>query len=507
MTHEHVAAGSSAFLAIDLGATSGRIMAGTIRDGELEMTEGTRFPNEPRRSPAGWEWDTDALLASLSRGVRATLRWCRESGLEPRSLAVDTWGVDFGVIDAAGHRIVEPAHHRSASAEARARVEAMVGAQVLFERTGVQPQTINTVFQLADLCQHRTLPADATVLLMPDLFTWYLTGHRRAEHTIASTTQMLDPWTGAWDDRIPEGAGIDRALLPPLVSPGTLSGPLTPEMATALDAPSDLVVVHPPSHDTAAAAAAIPLAANAVFVSCGTWSLIGVEADEPLTTQASFAAGFTNELGLGGRSLVLRNLTGLWLLEDAVRAWRTESPDLDLEELVAQARALGPTDSIIDVDDERFLRPGDMVGCIVDRCRASGQAVPESRAEVTRCILQSLAVAYRISIRLLEETTGRRIDVMHLVGGGARNDLLCQLAADACGRIVLAGPVEATSTGNLLSQALAVGELASLEELRDVAGRSAAPTRFEPRSGPGFRTYWERAEALVHDLSEGSQHA
>jgi len=501
MMHEHATAGSSAFLAVDLGATSGRVMAGTIRDGELEMTERTRFPNEPRRSAAGWEWDTDTLLASLSRGVRDALRWCRESGLEPRSVAVDTWGVDFGVIDAAGHRIVEPAHHRSASAEARARVEAMVGAQVLFERTGVQPQTINTVFQLADLCHHRTLPADATVLLMPDLFTWYLTGHRRAEYTIASTTQMLDPWTGAWDDRSLEGAGIDRALLPPLVSPGTLSGPLTPEMASTLEAPSDLAVVHAPSHDTAAAAAAIPLAPNAAFISCGTWSLIGVEADEPLITEASFAAGFTNELGLGGRSLVLRNLTGLWLLEEAVRAWRTESPDLDLEELVPQARALGPTDSIIDIGDERFLRPGDMVGRILNRCRASGQAIPDGRAGITRCILQSLVVAYRISIRLLEETAGRRIEVIHLVGGGARNDLLCQLAADACGRVVLAGPVEATSTGNLLSQALAVGELASLVELRGLAARSAKPTRFEPRGGPRSGAYWERAEAIVHDLS------
>lgn len=498
--------GSSAFLAIDLGATSGRVMAGTIREDRLEVTERARFPNEPRRSEAGWEWDTDALLASVSQGLAEAVRWCRESGLEPRSCAVDTWGVDFAVIDGAGHRIAEAAHHRSASAEARAWVEAAVGARVLFERTGVQPQTINTVFQLADLCRRRTLPSDATALLMPDLFTWYLTGDRRAEHTIASTTQLLDPWAGVWDDRILSGAGIDPALLPPLVAPATASGPLSPDVAGVIDAPGDLRVVHAPSHDTAAAAAAIPLAANVAFISCGTWSLIGVEADEPLVTEASFTAGFTNELGLGGRSLVMRNLTGLWLLEEAVRAWRTERPLLDLGELVAEARASGPTNSIIDVDDERFLRPGDVVGRIVDRCRASGQAVPETPAQITRCILQSLAVAYRKSIHLLERTAGRRIDTVHLVGGGARNDLLCQLAAEACGRVVLAGPVEATGTGNLLSQALAVGELASLEELRDLAARSAAPRRYEPSGGTGSERFWQRAETMVHDLTEGSRH-
>jgi rhamnulokinase len=462
------------YLAVDLGATSGRVIAGRLHDGRLTTREVHRFENQPL--DAG-HWDAERLFEETLTGLAAA---CAD-GTAPDGIAVSTWGVDVGLVDADGRLLAPPEHYRAASAAAQERLQAAVPPLTLFRRSGVQPSVINTVFRLGDAARRAQPPPGTTALLMPDLWTFRLCGSRGAERTIAGTTGLLAAAGGDWDRELAAAAGIDAALLPAVAEPGTRAGRLRPELAARIGVDGEVPVFRVAGHDTASAVAAIPGAGHVAFVSCGTWALAGIEHDAAVLDDGAFRAGFTNEIGFGGRTRLMRNLTGLWLLEEALRSWRAQGLAVTLAEVLQGAEDHGPVDALIDVGAPEFIAPGDVLARVADACRRDGYAVPTTPAQFTRCILQSLASAYRDTIEQAIELTGRTVPAIHVVGGGSRNGLLCQLTADACGLPVLAGPAEATSIGNLLVQAVAAGELASLDDVREVVRRSEPVERYEPR--------------------------
>lgn len=498
----------STFAAVDLGASSGRVILGRLDDGVLVTEEVARFPNAPVAVPAGerttLHWDVlrlyDAALAGLRRAAR--------THGPPATVGIDSWAVDYGLLDADAALLGNPVHYRDArTAGAPERVFAHVPAADLYARTGVQVQPFNTIFQLAAAAGTAQLAAARRLLLVPDLLGYWLTGAQVAEVTNASTTGLLDPTARAWAPDVAAALrtafGVPAAdLVAPLVEPGTVLGPVR---SAGFEGPGGTgagpggagldgaALVAVASHDTASAVAAVPAERpDFAYVSCGTWSLVGLELDAPVLTEASRAANFTNELGLDGTVRFLRNVMGLWLLQESARTWADEGDDVDLPARVAAAARVPALGCVVDVDDPAFLPPGDMPARLAAAAVAGGQRPPVGPAEVTRCILDSLALAYRRAVRQVAALAGREVGVVHLVGGGVRNALLCQLTADATGLPVVAGPVEGAALGNLLVQARAAGELAGgLPELRAVVAASTATRRYVPA---GDDAAWAAAE-------------
>jgi len=473
------------FLAVDLGAESGRVLRGTLRDGRLSVTEVHRFVNRPVALPGGLHWDVLALFADLSTGVAAAVA---DSGSPPDGVGIDGWGNDFALLDRDGRLVGNPWHYRDPRTRSSvALVAARVGAGAIYRATGTPPLPINTASQLVAMEGSPQLDVAQRLVMLPDLFGYWLTGHLATEQTIASTSQLLDVTTRTWAIDVIEKLGIPRRLFGSDVVPaGTRIGPL-------LDHPR-VPLWTVAGHDTASAVAAIP-AASATFgyISSGTWSLVGLELTAPVLTDEAMAAGFSNEAGLGGTIRFLRNGTGLWLLQRCRAAWR--SPPYG--ELTAAAVAAPGFRSLVDPDGPEFVAPPDMPAQIAATCRTTGQPVPEDRAAVVRCVLDSLACKHRWTLERAEELAGQRADVVHMVGGGAANPLLCQLTADLTGRPVLAGPVEATAVGNVLVQAWATGELDSLAEVRAVVARSLPPRRFEPRGSDAAAAAYARFRTLL----------
>ncbi len=413
----------TSYAAVDLGASSGRVMLGRVEADRLSLEEVSRFSYRPEVRDGALRWDAALLRRSVEEGLR---------GLDDvRSIGIDSWAVDYGLLDADGRLLADPVCYRDSRTDGVVdRVLAEVPAEELYGVTGIQILPINTLYQLvAD-----PLAQQATQLLMiPDLVAYWLTGEIGAEATNASTTQLLDVRSGQWATGLMDRLGIPAGLFPPIRQPGTVVG-------------GKVVAVG--SHDTASAVYAVPAETDRFgYISCGTWSLVGVELDRPVVTADSLAANFTNEAGVGGTVRYLRNVMGLWLLEESLRVW-----GLEREPLLRAAGEL-PRRAVIDPNAPEFLPPGDIPTRIVEACRRLGQPVPDGPAEIVRCILDSLAVAYRDALLDAQRLSGKEIDVVHVVGGGSRNEVLCQLTADACGLPVLAGPVEATALGNLLVQA------------------------------------------------------
>jgi rhamnulokinase len=361
------------------------------------------------------------------------------------------------------------------------QVWARVPEADLYAVTGIQQLPFNTIYQLAAAAGTPQLAAARTLLMIPDLLIYWLTGHTGAERTNASTTQLYDARQGKWAGDLIERAGLPASLFPPLRSPGDVIGPVHAGLGELSGKP----VIAVGSHDTASAVVAVPATGqDFVYISSGTWSLVGMELDAPVLTEASRRAGFTNEAGVGGRIRYLHNVTGLWLLQESLRAWAAVGRPMDLAELLAEAAGLAPLTSVVDTDDPVFLPPGDMPARLTEACRAAGGPVPVTPAEVARCILDSLALAYRRTIIAAQELSGRHADVIHMVGGGVQNELLCQLTADACGLPVIAGPVEAAALGNALVQARTIGVApCDIEGLRALVRETQELRRFEPRGG------------------------
>ncbi len=394
--------------------------------------------------------------------------------------------MDFGLLDADGALLGNPVHYRDARTEgADTRLAARLPPGELYRVTGIQRLPINTIVQLTALAGTAQLAAARTLLLIPDLLGYWLTGQPGAELTNASTTQMVDARTQEWAVPLIERAGLPAAILPPLRRPGDRVGGLRPDAAEATGLPAGLPVTAVGSHDTASAVAAVPASAGAfAYISCGTWSLVGLELLAPVLSPASQRANFSNEIGIDGTVRYLRNVMGLWLLQESAQVWAAAGLDAGSDSLAAAAARQQPLRSVIDPDDPAFLAPGDMPSRIAAACRAVGQPPPDGPAQVTRCILDSLALAYRRALTDAQALSGRHADVIHLVGGGSRNDLLCQLTADASGLPVLAGPAEATAIGNILVQARALGAApGDLAGLRALVRATQPVQRFDP-SGP-----------------------
>ncbi|MET9372178.1 rhamnulokinase family protein [Streptomyces griseoflavus] len=472
------------YAAVDLGASSGRVMVGRVGPGSLELTEAHRFPNRPVRMPEGLRWDVLGLYAGVLDGLRA-------AGAVD-SVGVDSWAVDYGLLDADGALLGNPVHYRDSRTDGVAeKVWAAVPPEELYAATGLQYAPFNTLYQLTAARGSAQLAHAEGLLLIPDLLAYWLTGERGTELTNASTTQLIDPRTRDWAHGVAERLGIDLGMFAPLRRPGDPAGVLRPEVLeeTGLAGPVPVTAVC--SHDTASAVAAVPADGERfAYICTGTWSLAGLELDGPVLTEESRAANFTNELGLDGTVRYLRNIMGLWLLQECLRAWG----EPDLGTLLLDAAEVPALRSVVDAGDAAFLAPGRMPERIAGACRDSGQPVPATRAEVTRCILDSLALAHRRAVEDAQRLAGRSADVVHIVGGGTRNALLCQLTADACGLPVVSGPAEAAALGNVLVQARAHGMVGDLAGMRRLLTRTQPLTRYEPRGGT---RPWQAAQARL----------
>ncbi|MEX5719956.1 rhamnulokinase [Geodermatophilus maliterrae] len=486
--------GELTLAAVDLGASSGRVMAARVGPERLDLTEVHRFPNRPVRTAGTLHWDVLGLYGGVLDGLRAA---GREAG-RVDGVGIDSWAVDYGLLDADGALLGNPVHYRDGRhATAVPAVHGAVPPGELYAVTGLQHLPFNTVFQLAAARGTAQLAAARRALLVPDLLAYWLTGAVGAEVTNASTTGLLDATSRQWAEDLIGRLDLDRGLFPPLRQPGDRLGELTADVLeeTGLAGPVPLVAVG--SHDTASAVVGVPAATDRfAYVSCGTWSLVGVELEKPVLTEASRAAGFTNELGVDGTVRYLRNVMGLWLLQESQRTWAAHGLPADLPDLLAAAAQVPAFTALVDPDDARFLPPGDMPARIAAACTATGQTPPRSQAETVRCILDSLALAYRRTVRAAVGLSGRDVEIVHLVGGGARNTLLCQLTADACGLPVLAGPVEAAALGNVLVQARRLGVLSGgLPELRALLRSTQDAQLYLPQAGS--EAGWDAAEARV----------
>jgi rhamnulokinase len=461
------------FAAVDLGASSGRVMLGRVGPGRVELTEAHRFTNRPVRVRGRLYWDILALYQGVLDGLRAAV------GMAGRldGVGVDSWAVDYGLLDRDGALLGNPVHYRDTRTEAAvAPTLARMSAQRLYAATGIQLQLFNTLFQLVVEARHGA----STILLVPDLICYWLTGELGTELTNASTTGLLDATTDNWAGSVAEAIGIDPDLFAPLRRPGEPIGPLLPEVSAEIGLAQPVAVYTVGSHDTASAVVGVPADTERfAYISSGTWSLVGVELGKPVLGEESRQANFTNERGVDGTIRFLRNVMGLWLLQECQRDWGS----IDLSALLAQAAEIPGGRSVIDATDARFLAPGGMPARIAAACRESGQPEPRRPAEFARCVLDSLAIAYRDAVVDAVRLSGRGVDVVHIVGGGANNELLCQLTANACGLPVIAGPTEATALGNVLVQARAAGVVdGGLGELRALLRATQPLRRYDPET-------------------------
>jgi rhamnulokinase len=490
-----------AFIAVDLGATSGRVCYGIVEDAQIELKEITRFSNDPILIEGILEWDTARLFQQTLVGLRAAITSLRERGLSASGAGIDSWGVDYGLVRPGAQDFPPARHYRSAPSETVERLRQRIPAQVAYSMTGINPLPINTLYQLSDAAQRGELDGAEKALLIPDLWVHGLTGTFGAERSIASTTELVDISTGSWSPQLASRAGIPLSALPQLCDTGTVAGELLPAIRGAVSAAEPLMVYRVAEHDTASAVLALPAEEPHAFISCGSWSLVGLELDRPVLTEDARSADFTNEQGAYDTTLFMRNLAGLWLLEECVRQWnRDDRRRFTIPDLLRAAQDVPARQFVIDVGDPAFLEPGDLPARIAGYCQQSGQLVPECHAEMTRCIVDSLALAYRAAITTAQEISGEPVEVIHMIGGGSRNSLLCQLTADACQLPVLAGPAEATSMGNLLVQAISTGAVANVAHARKIVGASTAPLRYNPASDRSSLLAWQTAEQKLHYL-------
>ena len=497
-------------LAMDLGAESGRAILGTLDDGKLALAEIHRFPNVPVRLPDGLHWDILRLWTDIKDALALAIR---KHGKPALSIGVDTWGVDFGLVDRHGALIGNPYHYRDNRTDGMMdEAFRRMPREKIFELTGIQFMQLNTLYQLLAMVIGKSPALDSaeTFLTIPDLLNYWLTGQIACEFSNATTTQCYDPRQRDWSAPLLDALNIPRRIFPKIIMPGTLLGTLLgallPHVADEVGA--QVMVIAPACHDTGSAVAAVP-ARNRDFawISSGTWSIMGAELREPVITTASLQYNFTNEGGVGGTFRFSKNITGLWLVQECRRAWAREGNELSYDALTEMAARARPFCAVIDVDDADFLKPSDMPARLRAYCERTGQKSPESKGEFVRCALEGIALKYRYVLEHLEEMTevtlviGHRLEPIHIVGGGTQNRLLSQFTADATGRSVITGPIEATAIGNIMTQAIALGYIHSLADARVIVANSFETSTFEP----GNRVGWDEAYArLLKSLNGGA---
>jgi len=482
-------------LAFDLGAESGRAMLGRFDGERIEISEVHRFPNGPVRLPDGLHWDVLRLWSEVKQGIALAVKGQRP----PASLGIDAWGVDFGLLDRDGALVGNPYHYRDSRTDGMME-EAFrrVPREEIFAQTGIQFMQINSLYQLLAMviCRSPQIEAARTFLTIPDLLNYWLTGQVACEFSNATTTQCYNPREGDWARELLQRTGIPAGIFPRIVPPGTNLGPLLPHVAeeVGLPAQAELPVIAPACHDTGSAVVAVPAAGpRFAWISSGTWSVVGAEVAEPLINEQSLNHNFTNEGGTCGTFRFSRNVMGLWLVQECRRTWAQQGTDYSYSALAEMASQAKPFQAVVDPDFGEFLKPGDMPARIRSYCQATGQSAPQDKGAVLRCALEGIALKYRWVLERLEEMLGYRLEPLHIVGGGTQNRLLSQFAADATGRQVIAGPVEATAAGNLLMQMMAMGHVDTLPACREVVRRSFDLAVYEP----GRREGWDEAYACL----------
>jgi sugar (pentulose or hexulose) kinase len=471
-------------IAVDLGASSGRVMQVHFDGKTLHLDELHRFANNPVFANGSLYWDALGLWHEIQTGLKAVPPGAA-------SVGVDAWGVDFAMLDRDGRLVANPLHYRDPSWEGMMEwVYERIPKRELYERTGLQLIPVNTIWRLAAMVKHNSPLFDIakTYLPIPDLFHYWMCGAKLSEFTHASTHQVWNPRLNGWDFELMRRLGMPNTeMFGEIVQPGTTYGLY-----------EGMKVIAPASHDTASAVVAVPTTTkNYAYLSSGTWSLLGLELDRPVITDATFAANATNEGGINGTFRFLRNIAGMWLVQQSRATWADAGRDYEYAELAALAQEAKPFVSFIDPDDDRFYPPGDIPGRVRDYCRETGQHVPESVGEVMRVIYESLALKYRNVLNKLVEASGQPADTLHIIGGGSKNALLCQMSANATGRVVVAGPAEATALGNAIVQLVALGEFKDVAEARSILSRSSGMTTYEPQSPADWDAVYPRFEKLV----------
>jgi sugar (pentulose or hexulose) kinase len=485
------------FLAVDLGAESGRVILGEFDGHKIRSSEVHRFSTGPTTLPDGLHWDVLRFWDAVKKGMAVA---ARERTSEAAGLGLDAWGVDFALLDRQGTLLSNPHHYRDGRTDGMlAHAFARVPKEEIFEQTGIQFIQINSVYQLLSMVMENSPVLDAanTFLTMPDLFNYWLTGQAVCEFSNATTTQCFDTLAGNWAIPMLDRLGIPSHIFPEVVQPGTVLGPLFPSVSNEVGL-GRVPVIAPACHDTGSAVAAVPAEGPGfAWISSGTWSVMGAELPAPVISDLSLAYNFTNEGGVGGTFRFSRNITGLWLVQECRSAWAREGTDLSYDDLTQMAAQADPLQAIVDPDHSDFLRPGDMPDRIRTFCQRTDQPVPVRQGAVVRCALESIALKYRWVLDRLEEMLGYQLEPLHIVGGGTKNRLLSQMAANATGHRVVSGPAEATATGNVLMQAMALGHIASVAEGREVVRDSFDLEVFEPGDGNPWDEAYDRLLSLM----------
>jgi rhamnulokinase len=480
-------------LAFDFGASSGRAVMGDFNGEKLSLTELHRFSNDPVMLGDTFYWDILRLFYDIKLGISKTVHTGNKDIV---SIGIDTWGVDFGLLDIGGKLLENPVHYRDERTNGiQEEVFKIIPRSEFYSKTGIQLMNFNTIFQLYYLATRRRdmLDRAETMLHMPDLLNFFLTGNKVTEYSIASTGQMLNPFTGGWDLELIEKLNIPTKILNNIVDPGTKVGNLIPSICNELGANAvDVYAVA--GHDTGSAVAAVPAKAgeNYAYLSCGTWSLFGIEADKPIVNAKSLQYNYTNEGGYGRKIRFLKNISGLWLMQECRRQWAKEGENMsfkDIDKLTVKSESLK---RFINPDYAPFAFPGNMPARIADYCIKTGQTAPQSKGDVSRCITESLALKYRYTLEELEIIKGSKIDVIHIIGGGVQDKLLCQYTANATKKTVVAGPIEATALGNIAAQLISCGEFSSIEQARIAIGNSFPLDIYEPQDVSAWDAAYER---------------
>lgn len=485
-------------LAFDYGASSGRAILGTFDGERLTLDEVHRFPNDPVTVNGTFYWDVLRLFHEMKMGI---LKCVQRGDGDIAGIGVDTWGVDFGLLGASGELLGNPVHYRDARTEGMIEEACkIVPKKEIYERTGIQFMKFNTIYQLLSMKLNNSpiLEKAKTMLLVPDLLNYFLTGEKITEYTIASTTQMLDPRTGGWAKDLLEKLGIPTNILTDIVDTGTVIGKVNRYIKEELNV-GDIPVIAVAGHDTGSAVVSVPAKGDKfAYLSSGTWSLLGVELQKPIINEAAFELDYTNEGGYNRTVRFLKNIMGLWILQECKRAWdkRGEVYSYDDLERMADEEAK-PFAAFIDPDDDMFYSPGNMPEKVMEFCRKTGQEVPETKGAIVRCVLESLALKYNKTIKGLEKVVGYEIPVLHIVGGGTKNIVLCRYTADACGKTVVTGPVEATSVGNLLCQLMALGEISGLKEARELVEKSFPTQVYTPQNVDAWKEAYSKFEKIL----------
>ncbi len=484
-----------AYIALDLGAESGRAILGSLQGDRLRIEEKARFSNETQKIGGHFYWDIDGLFSNIKNGMRS----CAQADIRPESAAVDTWGVDFGLLGRDGALLDRPYSYRDHRTDGMMeRFFEVVSRQRVYDLTGIQFMQLNSLFQLyaAVLEEPGLFKRASRLLFMPDIFNYLLTGETKSEFTVATTSQIFNPRKMDWDLELLLALGIPRSVMQEIVQPGTPLGPLKQSIAQETGL-GEIDVTAVASHDTGSAIAAIPAEGEDwAYISSGTWSLMGVEIGVPIVTEDALNANFTNEGGVEGTFRFLKNIMGLWLLQQCRKEW-SSSTQYTYDDLMRLTGDAKPFRSLIDPDYTDFFNPESMPKSIQAYCNKTGQSSPDNAAAFVRCILESLALKYRATLEKLRQLTGRRISRVHVIGGGSQNRLLCQYAANAMGVQVVAGPVEATAIGNIMMQAHALGHVGSLAEIRTIVSQSFQPVRYEPKDQDVWNSAYEGFSTLT----------